>query len=92
MAKAYLCFTSMKRSPNFSLMLFNCSVAHRKLLVPSYTVKVHLKPTPFIAPSRYYVHFLLIQMFKTLILYFYQLKEPINTTTSLLQTVLIYLY
>ena len=73
MAKAYLRFTSTKRSPNFSLILLNCSVAHRKLLVPSYTVKVHLNPTPFIASSRYYVHFLLIQMFKTLILYFYQL-------------------
>ena len=73
MANAYLCFTSMKHSPNFSLILVNCSVAHRKLLVPSYTVKVRLKTTPFIAPSRYlYVHFLLIQMSKTPILYFYQ--------------------
>ena len=49
MAKAYLRFTSTKRSPNFSLILLNCSVAHRKLLVTSYTVKDHLKPTPFIA-------------------------------------------
>ena len=72
MVKAYLCFTSTKRSPNSSLTLVNCSVAHRKLMVPSYTVKVCLKPTPFMAPSRYYVPFLLIQMFKTLILYFYQ--------------------
>ena len=73
MAKAYLCFTSMKHPPNFSLILVNCSVAHRKLLVPSYTVKVHLKPTTFIEPSHYYVHFLLIQMFKT----FYQFKNPL---------------